>query len=136
MGATMKKTIYSLLVVAGLILASSLPAYARYGHGGWHGHGGHFSGSIWIGPGWGPWWGPPNPFYTYPYYPYPYYATPPVVIQQSPQEYIQQPAPQSDESGYWYYCPDRKGYYPYVKKCPNGWLKVVPSPGSPDERGE
>jgi hypothetical protein len=117
----MKKTFLSAIVASGLILAYSLPGYA------WHG--GHFRGSIWIGPGWGPWWGP-----GYPYYSYPYYAPPPVVVQQSPNEYIQQPSPQSNEPAYWYYCPDQKGYYPYVKNCPNGWLKVVPSPAQPDER--
>jgi hypothetical protein len=25
-----------------------------------------------------------------------------------------------------------KGYYPYMKKCPKGWMKVVPSPEPPD----
>jgi hypothetical protein len=133
MEADMKKTICTFLAVGGLILMSSLPGYA--GHGGYGGHGGHghFSGSIWIGPGWGwgPWWGPAYPYY----YPYPYYAAPPVVVQQPPDEYVQQPAPQSEEPSYWYYCQDPKGYYPYVKKCPNGWLKVVPSP-APSGEGE
>ncbi len=117
----MKKTMFALLAVAGLILMSSLPAHAFHG-----GHG-HFSTSVWIGPVWGPGWGP-----AYPYY-YPYYSTPPVVVQQQPEEYVQQPAPQSEDTGYWYYCQDPKGYYPYVKKCPNGWLRVVPSPDTTDE---
>ncbi len=120
----MKKIICTLLAVAGLILMCSLPGYA--------GHGGHvhFSGSVWIGPGWGwdPWWGP-----AYPYYYYPDYATPPVLVQQPPEEYIQQPAQQSEEPSYWYYCQDSKGYYPYVKRCPSGWLKVAPSPAPQDE---
>ncbi len=123
----MKKTILSVMVAGGLVLACTMPGYAFHG-----GHGGHgqFSGSVWIGPGWGwgPWWGP-----GYPYYSYPNYAPPPVIVQQPPDEYIQQPAPQANEPAYWYYCPDRKGYYPYVKTCPNGWLKVEPSPAQPDE---
>ena len=116
----MKKTFCTLLAVAGLILMSSLPGYAW--HGGHGGHGGnvHFSGSVWIGPIGGPWWGP-----AYSYYANPYYVTPPVVVQQKES----QPA----ETGYWYYCQDPKGYYPYVKECPNGWLKVAPSPAPPDE---
>ena len=99
------------------------------GHGGGHGgHGGHFSGGVWFGPGW--WW---DPFF-YPYYPYPYYpySQPPVVIQQQPQEYVM-PQPQADETSYWYYCRDPKGYYPYVKRCPGGWMKVVPTPAPPGE---
>jgi hypothetical protein len=66
----MKKAIYVPFAVMVMILVSTMSAQA------WHGgHGGHFSGSIWIGPGWGPgWWGPP----------YSYYAEPSVVVQQSP----------------------------------------------------
>ncbi|HEX9078316.1 MAG TPA: hypothetical protein VF795_01930 [Desulfuromonadaceae bacterium] len=90
----------------------------------------HFRGDIWIGPGWGPgwwgpgWWGPP--------YPYPYYTQPPVIVQQPPDIYMEQP--QSEEPSYWYYCPNPKGYYPYVKQCPNGWMKVVPSPPPPQRK--
>jgi hypothetical protein len=103
-----------------LILVSSMSVYAW--HGGHGGHGGHFEGSIWIGPGWGPgWWGPT----------YSYYAEPPVVVQQSPEVYVEQ-APQSEEPSYWYFCQNPKGYYPYVKQCPNGWMKVEPSPTTPD----
>jgi hypothetical protein len=117
----MKRTILVVLAVATLALVPSTPGHAR-GHG-------HFGASIWIGPGWGPgWWGPA----------YPYYAAPPVIVQQppviierQPDEYMQQ-VPQPEEKYYWYYCPDAKGYYPYVKKCPKGWLKVVPSPEPPD----
>jgi hypothetical protein len=95
------------------------------GHGGGHHGGGHFSGGVWFGPGW---W---DPFY-YPYYPYyPYYTQPSVVIQQ-PEEYIL-PEPQPQETGYWYFCKEAKGYYPYVKSCPGGWMKVVPKPAPSDE---
>lgn len=98
-----------------------------YYHGGGHYHGGSsWRGSIWIGPGWGgwaPWWGSAYYPYRYPYsYPYyPYYSEPPVVIQQQPPVYVQ------PEQQYWYYCQNPEGYYPYVKYCPGGWLKVVPS---------
>lgn len=96
-----------------LLLGYSLPGEA------------HFRGGVWIGPGWGPgWWGAPYG------YGYPYYPAPPVVIQQQPQEYIHQPAPaaEPEQRSYWYYCKEAKGYYPYVKKCPGGWMKVVPTP--------
>jgi hypothetical protein len=158
----MKKTVCLVLAVLVLLFVGSISAYAddrggERGGGGWHGgdrwHGGdgwgggdrwrggdrwyggnRWRGSIWIGPGWGPgWWGPSYYSY-YPYYPYdpyyPYYAVPPAVIQQQPQEYVQ-PAPQ--EQYYWYFCQDPQGYYPYVKKCPKGWLKVVPSAPQDEE---
>jgi hypothetical protein len=152
----MKKAAYLILVVFALVLIGAFPAEARNGggggrgghsggpartqggghgggHRGGHGGGGHFSGSVWIGPGWGwgSWWGWP---YYYPYYPYysyyPYYGgyyypESPVVIEKQPRTYSE--PEQQEEEYYWYFCPDAKNYYPYVKKCPNGWLKVVPS---------
>jgi hypothetical protein len=124
----------AVVVVAGLFLIAAAPADARGrgggggGHGvrgGGHGHGFHghrFHGhhgfrssvvigtGVWLGPYWGPYWYPP-------YYP----AYEPVVIEQQPQSYIQQPSP-----SYWYYCEDARAYYPYVQQCPGGWLTVVP----------
>jgi hypothetical protein len=41
------------------------------------------------------------------------------------------PEPQQQETSYWYYCKDSKGYYPYVKRCPSGWMRVVPTPAVP-----
>lgn len=104
----MKRMKYIFGAIMVLFFAGVLPAFA---HGG-------MRGGIWIGPGWGgPWWG-------YPYY----YAAPPVVIQQQPPV-VEQQAPQLPEQQYyWYFCPDSKTYYPYVKQCPGGWLKVVPAP--------
>jgi hypothetical protein len=108
------KNIFVLLAVLFLIAGNSLPGYAdRGGHG-------HFGVDLWLGPGWGPWWG------TYPYS-YPYYA-PPVIIQKEPELYLE---PQPQQQNYWYLCKDPEGFYPYVKKCPSGWLKVVPSPTPP-----
>jgi hypothetical protein len=94
-----------------------------YGGHYWGGHpgGGHsgnsfyWGGSIWLGPGYPYGWG----------YPYPYYAGPPVVIQQQPPVYSQKEQP---EPNYWYYCQNPQGYYPYIKSCPGGWMKVVPEP--------
>jgi hypothetical protein len=118
----MKKGIL-ILVLSFLVLfsMSTLPGDADARDG--------FRGGIWIGPGW---WGPSY----YPYYPYyPYYEEPPVIIQQRPQIY-DQPAPQSEQQSYWYFCTKTDGYYPYVKKCPGGWLKVVPPSEPPDQGGE
>ena len=153
----MKKTIFIVLAATLAFFVNSLPGHVeqvafaepavrghvdggrsggfvgRGGSGGFRGHGGHgghFSGSIWIGPGWGLW----DPFFYpyYPYYSYPYPYQPPVVIQQEPQEYIL-PEQQPEETSYWYYCRNPKGYYPYVKTCPGGWLRVAPAPAPPDQ---
>jgi len=134
----MKKTTFIVLAAMLAIFANSWfggleqVAFAdrggRGGHGdfgghGRHGGGGHFEGGIWFGPGWGLW----DPFF------YPYYAPqPPVIIQQQPEEYLL-PEQQPEETSYWYYCRTPKGYYPYVKSCPGGWMKVVPSPAPPQE---
>ncbi len=109
----MRKSMVIALAMAALLMASAMPALA---HG--------FRGRVWIGPGWGPWWG----------YPYPYYVAPPVVVQQQPEVYV---APgQQEAPSYWYFCQNPKGYYPYVKQCPGGWLKVVPTPPAPEEDEE
>jgi len=93
----------------GLGMGYGLGYYGGYGYGGYGGYG-----------------------FGMPYYP-PYYAYPPVVavpsappvyIQQQPQGAVQ-PAPQAPVN-YWHYCRNPEGYYPYVKKCPDGWLQVVP----------
>jgi hypothetical protein len=114
----MKKIMCALVAAAGVVLVLAMPVYARHGHWG---------GSIWIGPGWGP-------IYPYPpVYPYPFYVGPPavvqrpIIIQESPPIYVEQ-APSRDGESYWYYCPDPQGYYPYVKRCPKGWERVAPSP--------
>lgn len=143
-GKRMKKAIFTTLIIALLLLVSPLPGngfdgghgyHGGYGYRGGYGYGGrywrgpYYGGGVWIGPGWGSWWG--APLYGG-VLPYPYYATPPVVVQQSPPVYVE-PAPQPDEAYYWYYCENPKGYYPYVKQCPNGWMKVVPSPAPPGQ---
>ena len=119
----MKRSVIILLATLVLLLGYSLPGEA------------HFRGGVWIGPVWGPgWWGAPYG-YGYPYG-YPYYSAPPVVIQQEPQEYVQQPAAQQPEQQYWYFCTEAKAYYPYVKKCPSGWMRVVPTPSPAPPQGK
>ncbi len=84
------------------------------------GHG-HARFGVFVGPVWSPW-----------YYPAPYYY-PPVVIERAPPAvYIEQyppvPAPQADQTRYWYFCSASNAYYPYVKECPSGWQRVLPQP--------
>ncbi len=93
-------------------------------HGEHFGHrGGHAEFGVFVGPGlwWPGWWEP------YPYYPY--YPSP-IVIQQPTDLYVQ-PVPQADVPDYWYFCPEPQGYYPYVKQCPKGWMRVVPPANPP-----
>jgi hypothetical protein len=119
--AVMKTIARLLLAVLLVIMATAMPASARGGHH--YRGGGHVGIGLYMGPTWDPWWwGPPY----YPYYPY--YQTPPVIIRQEPEIYVQ-PNPQAEQPRYWYYCEEPKGYYPAVKKCPKGWMKVVPPEG-------
>jgi hypothetical protein len=112
-----------LLAVAGVVASEPALAGGR-GHGHRHSHvsigvGFGFGYPYWGGP-WGPWG-----------YPYPYYSAPTVVVQQ-PVTYVEQnpqatSAPAAD-AGWWYYCDQSKGYYPYVRECPTGWQRVPPTP--------
>ena len=64
----------------------------------------------------------------------PYYAYHPrkVEVPREPPVYVQrQNIEQSatrPQANYWLYCSNPKGYYPHVKKCPDGWLPVAPQP--------
>ena len=128
----MKEVICLVLVFIVLLIASALPGYAKghgghgHGHGHRHGHGhSSFSGGVRIGPelgGWCPWWWSPP---AYPYYYPSCYLAPPVFMQEQSPVYVQ-PIPHQEEQYYWYFCPDAGKYYPYVIRCTQGWLWVVP----------
>ena len=112
----MKKLIRISVLIVALLITCSMPAQAHGGgHGGW---------------GWGPalglglfglgLWELSQPHY---------YSYPAPIVQEPLEEIYVQPAPpQPATTGYWYYCRNPEGYYPYVKQCPDGWMKVVPSP--------
>lgn len=86
-------------------------------------HGGRVRLGVYVGgPVWGPVWYPP-PYYYPPQVVVVPPAPPPVYIEQA--EPAAQPVPAQQ---YWYYCKSGKGYYPYVKECPEGWQKVLPQP--------
>jgi len=57
------------------------------------------------------------------YVPAPVYVAPPVIVAP--------PVVPSTSSGYWYFCPDSRTYYPYVLDCASGWLAVVPGAAGP-----
>lgn len=118
-------------VRAALALAAMLLGAAGYA-GTAAAHGYHHGPRVSFGFAFGPaYWYPPYPYY---YYPPPYYYPPVVTTAPAPTTYIergdvQQPAadPRKD---WWYYCPESKTYYPYVKQCAGGWQKVEPRPSS------
>ncbi len=120
---TMKLLRPALLAAA---LAVGGPAWAQHhfhGHGGGGHGGGHFHprvgfGVVIGGPFW-PWYGWPPPYY---------YPPAVVTVPVAPPTYIEQGAPPTASSGYWYFCTNPRGYYPYVKACPGGWQQVVPQP--------
>jgi len=129
------KLLCLIIVLLGSMPASS--AWARGGHHGGHFGGHHFGGhhfgghhfggfglglGLGYGLGYGGYW--------------PYYGSygggsgygggyPPVT-------YIQQEdgaqAATGSQTNYWHYCSNPEGYYPHVKKCPDGWMRVVPQP--------
>lgn len=123
------------ILVGGLMLLAgvSLSGVALADHGHWHGHD---HGGVGVGF----YFGAPymHPYDPYPYYyPYPYSYYPPVVavpVPAQPSVYIEQgsPPPAAQQApqtnNYWYHCDRPDGYYPYIKECPSGWQKVVPTP--------
>ncbi|NDL65843.1 hypothetical protein [Acerihabitans arboris] len=69
-----------------------------------------------IGPPWDPPfdpWGPTIVLYP-PTSPHVIYISP-----APPQVWVEK------SSHYRYYCPKPVGYYPNIKKCPKGWMKIV-----------
>ena len=74
-------------------------------------------GNYWA-PGWSPYWMPGS-----------YYYSPPIYITAAPpQRSVYISHDQDNQRFYWYYCQASHRYYPYVKHCPGGWMKVVPHP--------
>ena len=117
----------------------------RGSHGGYYGYSRVSVGFAFVGPaywgypGWGyPGWGYPGWGYAgwdYPgyYYPSPYYYYPQTVgVPAEATAYIERSdassPPVQQSQGYWYYCPEAKAYYPYVKQCTGGWQRVSSTP--------
>lgn len=115
------------------LAAGNTPVSAGPHHGGhgFHSHHGHSNFGFYLSlPLFaGPYYAPYYPYYR-PYYPpitVPVPVEPPAYIERSPSQ--PPPAPQLP-AGYWYYCYDPAGYYPYVSECPSGWRQVAPQPQS------
>jgi len=69
---------------------------------------------VYWGPAYYPWYWYDSPAYYAPTY---YYDSPPAYAQ---------PAPAAPPATYRYYCPNG-GYWPDVKSCSQGWLRVLPN---------
>ena len=113
--------VLTLIIIVGIFLSLCLSANALYA-----------GGRVYIGGYLG------FPFYPYPYSPYAYTPYPyyypyaygyPYYPYQPPVYNVPEP------TYYWYYCQDPQGYYPYVKSCPGGWMKVIPTPPQQKEEG-
>jgi hypothetical protein len=121
----MKKQLIAIITLFLITALATDDAFARRyrGHG-WHGHGRVGVGIVVGSPFfWRPWHYPP-PYY----YPHPVIIerrAPPVYVEQSPPV---ESSPQTRYAGYWYYCQSPGGYYPEVRECPRGWVKVPPRP--------
>lgn len=118
-----------------ILLAGFAACGTAWAHGGFHGHAGHgfhhhghgHSGAsvgIAIGvPLAAPWYyRAPSPYYYYPplaVAP----ATPPVYIERQDEE-----SSIESRAGYWYYCGNPQGYYPYVQQCNVTWQQVPARP--------
>jgi hypothetical protein len=152
----MRKTGFLYLTTAFLIMILNKAAWGYNGY--YYGQGFYSNGySFGLGLGYGspafgypyyygygaPRYGGYYPYYYRPFYrPYyygsyyggytPFYYPPIYVVPTTPPVYIQQPSTvrpsPSPEANYWHYCENPAGYYPYVKKCPGGWIKVPPQP--------
>ena len=105
----MRKALFGLVALAAILVATD-DAFA-------HGRRGRVHFGVVVGPAW--YWGPAW------YYPPPYYYHPPAP-PPAPPVYVERIDPA--ESGWWYYCEQSRGYYPYVKECPSGWQRVPPAP--------
>jgi hypothetical protein len=118
---TMKKHLIAIIALFLIGVIAADDAFAGRRHR-WHGYNRVGVGVVVGAPFfWRPW-----------YYPPPYY--PPVIIERrAPPVYVEQSPPiesrpQTRYAGYWYYCQSPSGYYPEVRECPKGWVKVPPRP--------
>jgi hypothetical protein len=54
------------------------------------------------------------------------YVYPPAYIERSDPD--QEGATDGQAAGYWHYCANPQGYYPYVQSCLQGWQRVPAYP--------
>ena len=121
----MKRWGWASLVMIALLIATVASSEAGGRH---HRHGRGSRVFVGLGVGFGPVWWHHYPYWHYPYYPA-YVYGPPVVVQQQPTVYVEQPVPPASSAPpappqYWYYCERAAAYYPNVQTCDEPWVKV------------
>ena len=121
----MKRLMLGLAALVALASAAGpVSAAGYYRGGGYHGYHSRYV----VGLNFGFPLGYPYPYY-YPNYPAYYPA--PVVVQQQPTHFVEQPQLQQQaQPGYWYFCPPSQAYYPYVRQCAVDWQRVAPQPAN------
>ncbi len=111
-------------------------AWAKGGSGGGSGgHGGRGHASAGGGKGshhnrgshYRPRWGSTSGFYGS-YWAFPAYwlAGPAFYAPAEPVYYIEKSEAELQTDAAWFYCESEAAYYPYVTRCPVGWVKVAP----------
>jgi hypothetical protein len=99
---------------------------AAWQGGAWHHeyHNGRYGYWWFAGGGWY--------FYDQPVYPYPVVVSDTVYVDPDPDAGVVEdappPQPVSPPPGYWYYCDNPPGYYPYVSNCATPFRTVPAQP--------
>ena len=84
---------------------------------------------TWHGGRFGWWWTVDDDWFWYPEPVYPFPAEGPPAFAAEPP-----PPPPPPPPHLWYRCAAPAGFYPYVKRCPGGWLAVPAAPPSADAK--
>jgi len=117
------------VALACVLAAGEAPAKGSGGHGGSRGgksgshhsgkHHHHFTGATVFYTGYWPgYW--PGYWYGTGYGAVPGYAPPAAMY------YVEKNEAELQSETTWFYCEGEATYYPYVKQCPGGWVKVAP----------
>nr|MBP6778806.1 hypothetical protein [Piscinibacter sp.] len=69
--------------------------------------------AVWVAPSWAPVDAAVNP--------------PPFEEQPAVERAPDAPQAAAQQPGYWYYCTEPAGYYPYVNTCSRPWIAVNPT---------
>jgi hypothetical protein len=140
-------------LVAAATIAVGLAAYGPPSQAHGPPPGGFYGGRVWstgprthviVGVGapvwWGPrvWWGPVG--WTGPWWPSVWVPPAPTVVVSPPAPvYIERPPAEPEappQQVWWYWCPQARAYYPYVKECPGGWQRVAPQSVMPADAAQ
>ena len=102
--------------------------YPGYGYGWGYGWGyGYGAGlALSIGAPWG-WYGPAAAYVMPSWVPMNVAVLPSPTVEELAVEAPAAPQAAPRQPGYWYYCTEPAGYYPYVNQCSRPWIAVEPN---------